>query len=210
MTKHNLNDPNQHAFRSKHSTETVFNILTDYILKPYDDGLIAQLLLLDLSSEFDTISHEILFTRLNDVDITGNAFYFIKSYITKRSDSVLIGNEISICACSINGFPQGSILGSLLFPSYINPLKYILKAIPNIKYFVYADDIQLISIFSHNHNMLKNQDLCLCANTISNWLLENNLLLSKIKTELLNISLTEVKFHVVILGDIIIKPSLKV
>ena len=58
--------------------------------------------------------------------------------------------------------------------------------------------------------MLKNQDLCLCANTISNWLLENNLLLSKIKTELLNISLTEVKFHVVILGDIIIKPSLKV
>ena len=97
MTQHNLNNPNQHAFRSKHSTETVFNMLTDSILKSYDDGLIAQLLLLDLSSTFDSISHDIFFTRLNDVDITDNAFDFIKSYITKRSDSVLIGNEISMC-----------------------------------------------------------------------------------------------------------------
>ena len=58
--------------------------------------------------------------------------------------------------------------------------------------------------------MAKNQDICLCANTISNWLLENNLLLNKNKTGLLNISLTEVKFPVVTLCYIIIKPSIKV
>ena len=153
-------------------------MLTDSILKPLDDGLIVQLLLLDLSSAFDTISHDILFTRLNDVGITDNAFDFIKSYITKRSYSVLIGNEISVCVCSTHGVLQGSVLGPLLFSLYINPLKYLLKSFPNIKYFVYADDIQLLPIFSHNHNMPKNQDLRLCANTISNWLLENNLLLN--------------------------------
>ena len=103
MTKHNLNDPNQHAFRPKHSTETVLNMLTDSILKPLDNGLIAQLLLLDLSSAFDNISHDILFTRLNDVGITDNAFDFIKSYITKRSYSVLIEKEISLFACSTHG-----------------------------------------------------------------------------------------------------------
>ena len=96
MTQHNLNDPNQHAFRFKHSTEMVFNMLTDSILKPLDDGLIAQLLLLDLSSAFLIFPHEILFTRLNGVCVTDNAFDFIKSYITKRSYSVLIGNEISV------------------------------------------------------------------------------------------------------------------
>ena len=55
-----------------------------------------------------------------------------------------------------------------------------------------------------------NQDLYLCANTISNILLENNLLLNKNKTELLDISLSKVKFPVVTLDDIIFKSSLKV
>ena len=58
--------------------------------------------------------------------------------------------------------------------------------------------------------MPKNQDICLCGNSISNCLLENNLLLNKNKTELLNIYLSGVKFPVVTLGDIIIKQSLKV
>ena len=116
LTKHNLNDPNQYAFRPKHSTETLLNMLTNSILKPLDDGLIDQLLLLYLSSEFDTISHEILSTRLNYVGITDNAFDVIKSYIKKRSYSVLTGNEISVCACSTHGVPRGSVLGPLLFP----------------------------------------------------------------------------------------------
>ena len=52
--------------------------------------------------------------------------------------------------------------------------------------------------------MSKNQDICLCANNISNLLLEYNLLVNTNKTELLNISLTDVKFSVFTLGDIII------
>ena len=84
LTQHNLNDPNQHAFHPKHSTETVLNMLTDSILKPLDKGLISQLLLLDLSSTFDTISHESLVTRLNDVGIADNAFDFIKSILQKE------------------------------------------------------------------------------------------------------------------------------
>ena len=119
MTKHNLNDLNQHAFHPKYSTETILNMLTDSILKPLDNGLITQLLLLDLSIAFHTISHVILFTRLNDVGMvsdTDNVFEFIKSYITKRSYSVLIGNEISICACSTHVVPQGSVIGPFFFP----------------------------------------------------------------------------------------------
>ena len=145
-------------------------------------ALLLNYFLLDLLSAFDRISHDILFTCLNGVGITDNAFDFYNSYITKRSSSVLIGNAILVCACSTHGVPQGRVLGPLLYSLYINLLRYLLKSVPNIKYFVYADDIQLLSIFSHNHNMPKNQDLCLSANTIRNWLLENNLLLNKNET----------------------------
>ena len=74
MTQHNLNDPNQHSFRPKHSIEKVLNITT------LNDGLIAQLRLLDLSNTFDTISHEIIFFRLNYVGINCNSYDSIKSY----------------------------------------------------------------------------------------------------------------------------------
>ena len=63
-------------------------MLTDSILKPLDDGLIAQLLLLDLSSAFDTISHEIIFTRLNDVGITNNDFDLLKDILQKNLFSI--------------------------------------------------------------------------------------------------------------------------
>ena len=99
----------------EHSTETVLNMLTDSILKPLDDGLIAQLLLLELYNAFDTISHVILFTRLNDVGITDNAFDFIKSYIINISYSLLIGNEISVCACSTHSVLQDNVLCPFYF-----------------------------------------------------------------------------------------------
>ena len=60
----NLYDPNQSAFRPSYSTETALNMVTDFILKSLDENNVAQLLLLDLTSAFDTILHKNLFVRL--------------------------------------------------------------------------------------------------------------------------------------------------
>ena len=104
MAQHNLNDPYKNAFRPITSTETVLNMLTDYILKPLDDGIIAQLLLLDLSSELYNFPWD-SFYSFKDVGTTGNTYDVIKIYITKRSYSVLIEKEISLFACSTHGVP---------------------------------------------------------------------------------------------------------
>ena len=65
----------------------VLYMLTNSILIPIDDYIIAQQLLIDLSSAVDIISHTINFTRLNDI----NVYIFIKNYITTLSYSVLMG-----------------------------------------------------------------------------------------------------------------------
>ena len=54
----------QSAFRKLHSTETtIISLLVD-LLKSLDNDLPTQLLLLDLSSAFDTINLDLLIYRL--------------------------------------------------------------------------------------------------------------------------------------------------
>ncbi len=66
---------------SYHSTETALTRVTNALLLWSDRGCISLLVLLDLSTAFDTIDHNILSNRLeNDVGIRGSALAWIKSY----------------------------------------------------------------------------------------------------------------------------------
>ena len=54
------------------------------------------LVLLDLSTAFDTIHHDTLFVILNNyVGIAGNALQLLKSYFSDRSQRVLIDDVMS-------------------------------------------------------------------------------------------------------------------
>ena len=56
----NILDHKQSGFRKLHSTETTLSILIDDILWTLDHNKNIQLLLLDLSSAFDIIKHDLL------------------------------------------------------------------------------------------------------------------------------------------------------
>ena len=118
----------QSAYKQGVSTETaLIKIKSDMDLIIHQgDGVL--LVLLDFSSAFDIIDHDILFSRLEHlVGIQGPALMWIRSYISGRTQSVHIGDSKSKPVPLSIGVPQGSVLGPLLFLLYILPLKEIVS-----------------------------------------------------------------------------------
>ena len=71
------------------------------------------------------------------------------------------------------GVPQGSVLGYLLFTSYVAPLADLLSDYPGVEHFSFSDDLQLL-VTSDNY------DICIdtansCLTVVRHWLVHNGL-----------------------------------
>ena len=99
----------------------------------------------DLKKAFDTVDHGILLKKLSHYGIRGIPNEWFCSYLTKRKQYVIIGNQVSNLNEISTGVPQGSVLGLLLFLSYINDLH---KCIKYSKTYHFADDTSTIQSHS--------------------------------------------------------------
>ena len=72
------------------------------------------LFFLDLKKAFDTVSHNILLSKLDYYGIRGMTLKLMNSYL-QRKQYVLINNIESKLQSNNYGVPQGSTLGPLLF-----------------------------------------------------------------------------------------------
>ena len=105
-----------------------------------------------MSAAFDTVDNEILLNRLNvRYGIEDCALKWIKSYLEKRTCSVVINQVRSDERPLKHGVPQGSVLGLLLFTMYLGPISDILEK-HNMRYHLYADDIQIYTTYNVNLN----------------------------------------------------------
>ncbi len=173
------------GFRSRHSTETaLFCKITNDLLLASDQGCISFFVLLDLSSAFDTIDHEILIDRLqNYTGIQGKALRWFRSYLSDRYHFVYLNGEASQLSPIKYEVPQGSVLGPLLFSLYMLPLGNLIRKY-GISFHCYTDDTQLY-ISKRPDETFKLSKLTECVKYIKDWMTNNFLLLYSDKTDIL-------------------------
>ena len=108
------------------------------------------LLILGFSDVFVTIDHGILPQRLRvSGGVFGTALAWLRSYMTDRTQSVMIHNTTPKPRLLSYGVPQGSILGPLQFALYSAPIASIGRRHGLIAHF-YADDTQLCIVFDQD------------------------------------------------------------
>ena len=143
LLTYNLHGPCQSAYRRFHSTETALVKITNDLLCTMDKRQCALLVMLDLSAAFDTVSHDILFKRLESkYGITNQALSWMKSYFDGRTQSVIKNGHMSEPHYLKTGLPQGSILGPFQFTLYSSPL-FDIACGHGIEVHMYTDDTQL-------------------------------------------------------------------
>ena len=140
LINNNLLDKFQSAYREQHSTITALIDITDNIYKSLDNSEITILVLLDYSKAFDCANHKLILAKLKALGFKDSSLKWIASYLADRSQQVVTDKGESNWINLLNGVPQGSILGPLLFTILVSD---IAKGLKFCKYHLYADDTQL-------------------------------------------------------------------
>eukprot|EP00732_Lithocolla_globosa_P003825 Lithocolla_globosa_v1_NODE_3229_length_1726_cov_57.410533.p3 type:complete len:169 gc:universal NODE_3229_length_1726_cov_57.410533:612-1118(+) len=117
----------QYGFLKNLNTNTALSDFFENLLHQLDQGMVGLGTLVDLAKAFDTVNHNILLEKLDLYGVGGKALQLIKSYLSQRSQIVIIDGIESDSMDITCGVPQGSILGPLFFIIYINDLPQALK-----------------------------------------------------------------------------------
>ena len=99
------------------------------IVRATDSDQVSALVLLDLSAAFDTVDHgtllEVLPLRFG---IAGRGLKWFKSYLTGRTQTVMISSNTSAAVPLVCSVPQGSVVGPLLFIAYTGDIEDTIDA----------------------------------------------------------------------------------
>ena len=204
----------QSAYRQFHSTETALLKIKNDLLMAMDRQKVTLLILLDLSSAFDTIVHDVLVDTLHTgFGITGTVLDWIKSYLTDRQQKIRIDDVDSNSFKVSHGVPQGSRLGPLLFTLYTSKLiKDIQEKFPIVSCHCYADDTQLYISFNPNDDIHETISVFeACIKYVRLWMLQNKLKLNESKTEFMIIGtsrqISKLDVTSIRVGNSVVTPS---
>ena len=122
LSEEEILHPNQWGFKKGISTESLLLNLTEKWKKAPDHGYKIGIIFADFKKAFDTVEHTVLKSKLLAARISGKFHDWLISYISDRSQYVLINGKRSGLRIVGIDVPQGSLLGPRLFAVYVNDL----------------------------------------------------------------------------------------
>lgn len=172
VTENNLITPFQSGFTRNDSTTNQLTFLYHTFCQAVDNGKEIRVVFCDISKAFDRVWHRGLLFKLSSIGIKGNLLRWLSSYLSNRTQRVVLNGQSSEWTSVKSGVPQGSILGPLLFLIYINDI--VNQIGTNIRLF--ADDTSLYIIVETPERaaILLNKDMEIIHAWANDWLVDFN------------------------------------
>ena len=135
---------------------------------------------MELSKAFDTLNHDLLIAKLHAYGFQHDALKLLHSYLSKRWYRTKVDTSSSSQEELINGVPEGSVLGPILFNLYLHDLFYLFDF---TEFCNFADDTMFHPCDNDLNNLIKRleHDAVLAIG----WFQTNNMKFNKDKCHLL-------------------------
>ena len=142
--------------------------------------MVTGLAFVDFRKAFDVINHELLLKKLSIYGANDLSLKWFGSYLTGRKQYVRINGCCSTSKQLLQGVPQGSILGPILFLLFVNDMPLSIR---DSTLDVYADDTTLSKCCSWENVPHLTQALNQNLKRLDEWSARNKMFINSQKTK---------------------------
>ena len=150
-----------------------------------DKSQVTLLALFDASSAFDMVDPEILHRRLEiSFGLCGPPLDWFRSYLSDRSQMIILGDSRTCWIPLKFGVPQGSVLGPLLYIMFTADIPLLFSK-HSASGHLYADDTQAFVHGSPAQQFALCQSIERLSQDLDRWMSSNRLSLNASKMQLI-------------------------